>query len=72
MTDILYNTRYLEPQKKKHFISLRYVRTRQLGQNTRRRPEIIDNKKIYNSVVGGKIGELLTQGPDKRPKPYTP
>lgn len=50
----------------------RNVRTRQLGQNTRRRPEIIDNKSIYKAVVGGKIGELLTQGPDKRPKPYTP
>jgi len=49
-----------------------YVRTTQLGQNTRRRPEIIDNKSIYKSVVGGKIGELLTQGPDKHPKPYTP
>jgi len=49
-----------------------YVRTRQLGQNTLRRPEIIDNKNIYNAVVGQKIAELIKQGPDKRPKPYTP
>lgn len=49
-----------------------YVRTRQLGHNTRRRPEIIDNKSIYKAVVGGKIGELLTRGPDKTSKPYTP
>lgn len=49
-----------------------YVRTRQFGQNTVRRPEIIDNKKTYKAVVGGKIKELLTRGPDKRPRPYTP
>ena len=48
------------------------MRTRQLGQNTLRRPEIIDNKNIYNAVVGQKIAELIKQGPDKRPKPYTP
>jgi len=49
-----------------------YVRTRQLGENTRRRPEIIDNKRTYNSVVSGKIGQLLRRGPDKRRGPYTP
>ena len=49
-----------------------YVRTRQLGENTRRRPEIIDNKRTYNSVVSGKIRQLLRRGPDKRRGPYTP
>ena len=50
----------------------RYARTVQLGQGTKRRPEIIDNFDAYKSVVGGKIGDLLREGPDKYHKPYTP
>lgn len=49
-----------------------YVRTRQLGENTLRRPEIIDNKRTYKSVILDKIGQLLTRGPDKKRGPYTP
>jgi len=49
-----------------------YVRTRQIGHNTQRRPEIINNIKTYKHVVGGKIGELITKGPDRFSKPYTP
>ena len=55
-----------------HSTTCSYVRTRQLGENTRRRPEIIDNKRTYNSVVSGKIRQLLRRGPDKRRGPYTP
>jgi len=49
-----------------------YVRTRQKGHNTKRRPEIIDNIRTYKHVVGDKIGQLITQGPDRFSKPYTP
>lgn len=49
-----------------------YTRTVQLGQGTKRRPEIIDNFAAYKSVVGGKIRALLREGPDKYNKPYTP
>lgn len=49
-----------------------YVRTHQLGHGTRRRPEIIDNKSIYNKVVGGKIRSLKREGPDRFPTNYTP
>ena len=56
----------------KHYFYCSNVRTRQLGENTLRRPEIIDNKRTYKSVILDKIGELLTKGPDRSPKPYTP
>lgn len=54
------------------YLLSRYVRTRQLGENTLRRPEIIDNKRTYKSVILDKIGQLLTRGPDKKRGPYTP
>ena len=50
----------------------RSTRTTQIGHSTQRRPEIIDNKRTYNSVVSGKIRQLLRRGPDKRRGPYTP
>jgi len=49
-----------------------YIRTRQLGHGTPRRPEIIDNKNIYNKVVSQKISSLRREGPDRRPTNYTP
>ncbi|XP_023330235.1 uncharacterized protein LOC111702700 [Eurytemora carolleeae] len=49
-----------------------FVRTTQLGQGTQRRPEIIDDERIYNKVVGAKLGELFRNGPDRIPGPYTP
>ena len=50
----------------------RYIRSEQLGQGTARRPEIIDNIGKYKRVVGGKIGQLVREGPDRRPTAYTP
>lgn len=49
-----------------------YIRTTQLGHGTPRRPEIIDNKNIFNNVVGGKIASLKREGPDRHPVNYTP
>jgi len=49
-----------------------YPRTVQLGQGTKRRPEIIDNFDAYKFVVGDKIRTLAREGPDKYHKPYTP
>ena len=48
------------------FSSSRYVRTKQLGQYTHRNPIIIDDKKLYKDIVGGKIKDLVLEGPDKR------
>lgn len=49
-----------------------YVRTEQLGHGTKRRPEIINNKLTYKSVLGDKVGQLVREGPDKFPTAYTP
>ena len=50
----------------------RYVRTGELGHGTQRRPEIIDDFGIYQRVVGNKINQLVSEGPDTRPTAYTP
>jgi len=49
-----------------------YVRTGQLGHGTKRRPEIIDNKRTYKAVLGDKVGQLVREGPDKFPTAFTP
>ena len=50
----------------------RYVRTGQLGHGTKRRPEIIDNKRTYKAVLGDKVGQLVREGPDRFPTAFTP
>jgi len=49
-----------------------YVRTGQLGHGTKRRPEIIDNKRTYKAVLGDKVGQLVREGPDRFPTAFTP
>ena len=50
----------------------RYVRTGQLGHQTARRPEIIDNKATYRGVLLDKLTQLAREGPDKLPTAFTP
>jgi len=49
-----------------------YVRTGQLGHGTKRRPEIIDNKRTYKAVLGDKVRQLVREGPDRFPTAFTP
>jgi len=49
-----------------------YVRTGQLGHGTKRRPEIINNKRTYKAVLGDKVGQLVREGPDRFPTAFTP
>ena len=44
-----------------------HVRTNQIGTYKYRDPKKIDDKKLYNRLVGRMIGNLLTRGPDKEP-----
>jgi len=65
----IYDTKILR-EGFKH--STPYVRTGQLGHGTKRRPQIIDNKKTYKAVLGDKVGQLVREGPDKFPTAFTP
>jgi len=51
-----------------------HVRTNQIGTYKYRDPKKIDDKKLYNRLVGRMIGNLLTRGPDKEPtkNPHRP
>jgi len=48
------------------------TRTTQIGHNTPRRPEIIDNFKTYKSIVTNKIDKLAREGPDRHSTAFTP
>jgi len=48
------------------------VRTTQLGHGTEKRPELIDDKDLFNNFVFGKILSLFVEGPDFFPTNYTP
>ena len=48
------------------------VRTTQIGHNTPRRPEIIDNFKTFKTIVFDKIEKLAREGPDKHATAFTP
>ena len=50
----------------------RNVRTTQLGHDTPRRPEIIDNFKTFKTIVVDKVGKLAKEGPDKHATAFTP
>ena len=50
----------------------RYVRTKQLGHGTKRRPEIIDSKPTYKAVLNDKVVQLVREGPDRFPSAFTP
>lgn len=52
--------------------STRTPRTTQLGHGTQRRPELIDDKNLWNRFVGGKFLSFLVDGPDLRQTKYTP
>merc|ERR1711988_223533 len=53
-----------------HFSS--NVRTTQIGHNTSRRPEIIDNFKTFKGIVSDKIDKLAREGPDRHSTAFTP
>ena len=55
-----------------HNLLSRYVRTGQLGHQTARRPEIIDNKATYRGVLLDKLTQLAREGPDRLPTAFTP
>ena len=46
----------------KIMIFFRYVRTRQIGTGELRRPEIIDNPKLYSKVISKQIGQINKKG----------
>jgi len=48
------------------------ARTTQIGHNTPRRPEIIDNFKTFKGIVLDKIEKLAREGPDKHSTAFTP
>ena len=50
----------------------RNIRTTQLGHDTPRRPEIIDNFKTFKTIVVDKIGKLANEGPDRHATAFTP
>lgn len=52
--------------------NFRDTRTTQIGHNTPRRPEIIDNFKTYKSIVTNKIDKLAREGPDRHSTAFTP
>ena len=52
--------------------NFRDTRTTQIGHNTPRRPEIIDNFKTYKSIITNKIDKLAREGPDRHSTAFTP
>jgi len=48
------------------------TRTTQIGHNTPRRPEIIDNFKTFKAIVTNKIDKLAREGPDRHSTAFTP
>jgi len=49
-----------------------YIRTKELGHNTERRPDIIDNPRTYKSILFHKLQKLAREGPDRHPTAFTP
>jgi hypothetical protein len=48
------------------------IRTEQFGHGTRRRPELINNRKLFDKFVGDKWKSFRREGSDKHPVNYTP
>ena len=53
-------------------ITFSYIRTQELGHNTERRPDIIDNPRTYKSILFHKLQKLAREGPDRHPTAFTP
>ena len=53
-------------------ITSSYIRTQELGHNTERRPDIIDNPRTYKSILFHKLQKLAREGPDRHPTAFTP
>lgn len=67
--ELTYDRRILREGYQHH---TKNIRTEQFGHGTRRRPELINNRKLYDKFVEEKWKSFRREGSDKHPVNYTP